>query len=64
MAMRKDREGRPRPKEQTAPIQSFRIVLGGPGPQEELTTVVPREALLDNIDFYEKQGRTWVVVKA
>lgn len=48
----------------TEEVQRFRIVLGGPGPVEEITVTVPRDQLLQNIDYYEKQGRKWVVVKA
>ncbi|MDE1854587.1 MAG: hypothetical protein KGI38_12695 [Thaumarchaeota archaeon] len=61
---RLDREGRPRPSDKGAPVQTFRIVLGGPGPIEEVTVTVPREQLLANIDYYERAGRKWVVVKA
>lgn len=48
---------------ETKKIQNFRIVLdalsGG-----ELTTVVPRDILLQALDSYTAKGHRWVVVPA
>lgn len=43
----------------TEEIQKFRVVL-----EDNLTTTVQRSDLLKNLDYYSKQGKKWVVIKA
>jgi hypothetical protein len=57
-----DREGRPKPTI-TVPVQKFRIILDGLS-GGEVTTIVPREILLEALDSYTSKDYRWLVVPA